>query len=372
MDRSKTGETDLGGAGKQGATIWCLTVVMFLFMAVVSPVRAETFTLRIGAGHPSAPIAYVNQMEHFFVPEVIRRVAKTTGHTVRFIQAYAGTAAKINETLEAVEKGLLDIGGWCPCFDPSKALPLNISYFLPFTTPDVRVQVRVMRQLIDEFPELHDYLEIKYNQKLLAVSGLDNYGLCTTFPWDKTSDLDGRKLLGAGPNLPWISGVGAIPMSSSLVTAYNQLATGAAEGFLSLPGSYYGYRLYEQAPHYKVTNFGAMAQVILTMNVDTRAKLPPEVVAIIDQVAREWETVATRVSYEKERSSLEKLQAAGAIITEISPEAQADWARAMINWPNARTQAINDFGIDGTTIMRRYVELLEQAGHRFPVQYPID
>ena len=328
--------------------------------------------MRIGAGHPSAPIVYVDRMEHFFVPEVIRRVAHQTEHEISFIQAYAGTAAKINEVLEAVEKGLLDIGGWCPCFDPAKALPLNISYFLPFTTPDVRVQVRVMRQLLDQFPETHSYLETSYNQRLMAISGLDNYGLCTTFAWDGTADLSGHKLLGAGPNLPWISGVGAIPMSSSLVTAYNQLATGAAEGFLSLPGSYHGFRLYEQAPHYKVTNFGAMAQVVLTMNLDSRAALPPDVVEIIDQVARELETVATQASYEKERSSLEDLRAAGAIITEISPKAQADWARAMINWPNERTQAINEFGIDGTQIMRRYIELLNEAGHKFPVDYPID
>ena len=121
-----------------------------------------------------------------------------------------------------------------------------------------------------------------------------------------------------------------------------------------------------------VTNFGAMAQVVLTMNLDSRAALPPDVVEIIDQVARELETVATQASYEKERSSLEDLRAAGAIITEISPKAQADWARAMINWPNERTQAINEFGIDGTQIMRRYIELLNEAGHKFPVDYPID
>jgi C4-dicarboxylate-binding protein DctP len=348
--------------------VGCLSMLVVLNV----PARAETFTLRIGAGHPSAPIAYVNRMEHFFVPEVVRRVTESTEHEVKFIQAYAGTAAKIDEILEAVQIGLLDIGGWCPCFEPAKAFPLNIVYFLPFTTPDVRVQVRVMRQLLDEFPALHNYLDAKYDQKLLAISGLDNYGLGTTFAWETTDDLSGRKLLGAGPNLPWIAGIGAIPMSSSLVTAYNQMATGAADGFLSLPGSFYGFRLYEQAPHYKITNFGAMAQIVLTMNLGTRASLPTEVVTIIDQVARELEIVATQMSFEKEVSGLKNLRAAGAVVTEISPEAQVDWARAMIDWPNERTQAINALGIDGTTIMRRYIALLEEAGHKFPVSYPID
>ena len=50
------------------------------------PAVAETFTLRIGAGHPSGPSAYVTDTERFFVPEVTRRVAAETEHEVVFIE----------------------------------------------------------------------------------------------------------------------------------------------------------------------------------------------------------------------------------------------------------------------------------------------
>ena len=70
---------------------------------------ADNIILRIGSGHPSKPVPYVRKMEHYFVPAVTKRVKAETKHTVKFIQAYAGTVAKVHETLEAVEKGLLDI-----------------------------------------------------------------------------------------------------------------------------------------------------------------------------------------------------------------------------------------------------------------------
>ena len=41
-----------------------------------TPANAESFTLRIGSGHPSKPVAYVRKMEHYFVPEVVSRVAE--------------------------------------------------------------------------------------------------------------------------------------------------------------------------------------------------------------------------------------------------------------------------------------------------------
>ncbi len=340
----------------------------------VTPVAmADTFTLRIGSGHPSAPVAYVDSMEHFFVPEVVKRVRERTAHEVRFIEAYAGTVAKVKETLEAVEKGILDIGGWCNCFEPTKALGMNLPYFLPFTTPDAVLGVKVFRQLLTEFPELYQNYSAGYNQTLLGISAFENYGLGTNFQWERTSELEGHKILGAGPNLPWISGAGAVPVTTTLPTAYNQLDTGVGEGLLMFPSSYNGFKFHEPAPYFKITNFGAMPVVSLTMNNDTRARLPKEVVDIIDEVGREYDIQSAQNSMNRERAGLENMRKTGGIITELSRQAQIDWAQSMIDWPAERAQAIVDAeSIDAKKIMRRYVEILKEAGHKFPVNYPLD
>ena len=49
---------------------------------------SKTYTLRIGAGHPSGPAVYTTQLQKFFVPEVERRVAEETAYKVQFIEGY--------------------------------------------------------------------------------------------------------------------------------------------------------------------------------------------------------------------------------------------------------------------------------------------
>ena len=50
--------------------------VLSLGMALAwTQVQAETFTLRIGAGHPATSIGYVVAANKFFVPETAKRVA---------------------------------------------------------------------------------------------------------------------------------------------------------------------------------------------------------------------------------------------------------------------------------------------------------
>jgi C4-dicarboxylate-binding protein DctP len=67
----------------------------------VSTAQADSFTFRIAAGHPAAPLASVNQLNKTFVPNVTKRVAAETKHKVRFIEGYGGTIANLFEVLES-------------------------------------------------------------------------------------------------------------------------------------------------------------------------------------------------------------------------------------------------------------------------------
>ncbi len=331
---------------------------------------AKTFVLRMGSGHPSKPTPYVRNMEHYLADEITKRVEAETDHKVRIIHAYAGKIAKVHETLEAVEKGLLDIGGWCVCFESAKMLPMNFDYFTPFTTGDIRKQLEVKLRVMAEHPELYDMLDKKYNQKLTAITGFDNYGLGTKFAWNDVNELKGKKIIAAGPNLPWVERFGAIPVTTTLPTAYNALATGVAQGFIMFPGVYFGFKFHEPAPHFKITNLGAMAQTILTMNHNTRKKLPADVLKIIDEASKGYETVATRDAYESEKIGLAKLKKAGAHISTLPVEQQAKWAEALKDWPNERAHDIaKGYQIDGPAIMEKYMKYMEEAGHKWPYRY---
>src|SRR5262245_23108348 len=72
---------------------------------------AEDIKLRIASGHPAVN-TYVNLMQNFFVPEVTKRVAARTKHKVEFIEGYGGAMVKVADTLEGVQSGIIDVGGY--------------------------------------------------------------------------------------------------------------------------------------------------------------------------------------------------------------------------------------------------------------------
>lgn len=333
---------------------------------------ADSFTLRIGTGHPLGPVTYVNTSKSFLVPEIERRVAERTQHKVRFIEAYGGTIAKLDETLEAVEKGILDMGHVCFCFEPSKAAAQNLNYFVPFSSPSAVQQLAITKEVYAAYPELADHFAKTYNQTLLALSGYDNYNVGTTFAWERFTDLAGHKLGGAGPNLVWLEGSDTTVVQTGIPDYYTSLQTGVIEGNMLFPSSYYGLKLYEVAPNYKIIDMGAMMVNGLLINNKTMAKLPPEVMEIIREVALEYEQVTAEALDHDQAEGIRKLEAAGATVTRLSPEERQAWAERLAGLPRTKAGEFTAMGYDGAGIFRTYLAAAKAAGHVFPVDYPND
>ena len=152
--------------------------------------QAEDIRLRIASGHPAAN-TYVNLMQTFFVPEVTKRVAARTQHKVEFVEAYGGAMVKVADTLEGVQSGIVDIGGFCFCFEPSN-LPLHaFQVMLPFGTMSPEKSVKMARAVYDKVPYMSKVFEDKYNQQLLALIADNGYNLGTTFEWNSVAELKG-------------------------------------------------------------------------------------------------------------------------------------------------------------------------------------
>ncbi len=345
-----------------------LTAILALTAASAS---ADTFNLRIGSGHPSAPTIYVNQIEKFFVPEVVKRVKERTSHTITFTEAYGGSVAKVAETLTAVESGLLDIGAYCVCFELSRLPVHNFPFWVPFGPSSAAAAQRATRKVYDEFPQLSEVLEKKHAQRLLGLGGVDNYHLGTTFAWDKLSDLKGRKVGAAGINLPWLQGSGAVGVSTTLPEVYNSLKSGVFDGIIMFPSSYLGFKLQEPAPHYKLAGFGAVMVYVMTINNRTFNRLPKEVQAILVEVGREYENRQGGLLDEGNKAGLEKLAASGAKITEISADARRAWAEGMKDWPNKMAKDADKTGGAGSSVLKAYLRHLNAEGWNGPVAYAV-
>jgi len=359
----------LGMVGASAAT-----VVMMSSAANAYSLKGNEITLRMGSGHPPF-INYVKFMDKFFGPKVKARVEKETKYKINFKGHYSGTIVKVFDTLEGVQDGRLDIGGWCVCFDDDKAMAMNITYFVPFGEPDGMKQVKTMARLLKEFPELYQDYEKRYKQKLLAQGGFGNYGLLTAFDWTKFEDLKGHKILAAGPNLPWVKG--GIPVRTTIPKAAQQLQTGVGEGIVLFPDTDYKLKLHEATKGgvYTVTDFGNIIQNSMTMNLKTRAKLDkldPKINKIIDEVAIEWAVAHTKAAVDDHQWGLDKLKEAGVKIKRIDKAAQKAWAMELKDWPNERAQAVKaKKGIDMPKIMRAYIKYMKEGGHTLPVDYVI-
>ncbi|MBL4599321.1 MAG: C4-dicarboxylate TRAP transporter substrate-binding protein [Rhizobiaceae bacterium] len=332
---------------------------------------ADDITLRIGAGHPVGPTVYVNVVDEFFVPEVKRRVEAETDHTITFVEAYGGAIAGVSETLEAVQTGLLDIGAYCFCFEPAKLFLHNFPYYAPFGPQDSEQSMEITRRVYDRVPALTEIFEKSYGQMLLGLSGWDNYHLGTVKPWKTIADLKDVKIGGAGPNLPWLKYVGAVPVQSTLPEGYLALSTGVYDGWLMFPSAYYGFKFYEPAPVYTMIGFGPMAVIGLTMGTKSFNRLPKDVQKIIVEVGREYEVQSGISNNKKQKIGLAKLKEAGATLQSISEETRTAWATSLAGFPMEQAKEAESRGLPGMEVMKAYLDEVNKAGVKWSYKYSI-
>ena len=171
-----------------------LRVIAFVALAAASTtaIAQDVIRLRIASGHPPAN-TYVNLMQNFFVPEVTKRVADKTKYKVEFVEGYGGAMVKVADTLEGVQSGIIDIGGYNFGFEPSN-LPLHaFQVMLPFGTMDPEVSLKVARAVYDKVPYMTKVLEDKFKQKLLALIADNGYNLGTNFEWNSVATSRARR-----------------------------------------------------------------------------------------------------------------------------------------------------------------------------------
>ena len=347
-----------------------LAVGAALVCAGASASAQETIRLRIASGHPPAN-TYVNLMQNFFVPEVTKRVAEKTKHKVEFVEGYGGAMVKVADTLEGVQSGIIDIGGFCFCFEPSN-LPLHaFQIMLPFGTMSPVKSLQVARAVYDKVPYMSKVFEDKYRQKLIALIADNGYNLGTNFAWNSVADLKSQKIAGAGLNLKWLEFAGATPVQSSLVDAYTSMQTGVYNGWIMFPSGWVNFKLYEVGKFYTEIGFGAITWHGLTINSARWAKLPKEVQDIILEVAKEYEVRTGTVNEENYPKQLEELKKFNVNVRKLPDSVTEDWAKSLQNWPKEKAKELDGQGLPGTEVLQIALEAAEKAGHKWPVRYGV-
>jgi TRAP-type C4-dicarboxylate transport system substrate-binding protein len=349
-----------------------LRVVAFAGLAAVTTAASaqEVIKLRIASGHPTAN-TYVNLMQNFFVPEVTKRVAAKGKYKVEFVEGYGGAMVKVADTLEGVQSGIIDIGGYCFCFEPSN-LPLHaFQVMLPFGTMDPTTSLKVARAVYDKVPYMSKVFEDKFKQKLIALIADNGYNLGTNFDWNSVADLKGQKIAGAGLNLKWLEFAGATPVQSSLPDAYTSMQTGVYNGWIMFPSAWVNFKLYEVGKFYTEVGFGAITWHGLTVNSARWAKLPKDVQDVILEVAKEFEAKTGTVNKDNYPKQIADLKTHGVNVKAVSDKVKQDWANSLAAWPAQKAKELDTAGLPGTQVLEIALKAATDNGHKWPVVYKV-
>ena len=332
--------------------------------------QAETFRLTIGSGHPADGAIWVGAVRDFFAPEVKKRVESRTPHKIEWVAAYGGSVAKLGEVMDAVQNGLLDVGLIVIPFKP-KLFIHNFSYFSPFGSPDIFQVAKVGGIVFDRVPFLKEVFEKQFNQKFLSYGTSSSYHVASNFPIKKVDDLKGKKIVGAGPNLPWIRSAGATPVQMGLGELYTGIQTGVTQGALITVDMNSGFKIYEVAKHFTLVDFGAVVGNTTTVNLDRWKKFPKEIQEIMVEVGKQHTMVETRMTKEKEAAGIEILKKAGVNMPVLSFEGKKQWANLMPEIPDQMAKDADKRGLPGSLVMKTYLDELEKDGFKFPRRWVI-
>ncbi len=341
-------------------------VAMVAHLGQAGAVYAGDFTLRIGAGHPRS-LTYVGVADDYFVPEVIRR-AKDAGHNVRFVKAYAGTVAKLDGIVEAVQKGTLDIGLAAVSFDTERAALFNFSYNVPFTSPDQMLQQRVANRMLKEVPALRASVE-KYNIHVLNLSAYEDYGIITKVEVKNLKELKGKKLGVSTSNATWIAAAAAAPITIPVGEFYTSIQNGLVDGGVFFASGLDSFKLSEVGKYFLKTGRGAIIGTATYMNLTTRDKLPTELVKIIDEVAEEAGNKTSQTAKEREQLAEGLAKSNGVLISVLDERDQKKWAEALKFAPAEEAKRLDQKGLPGTEVFKSYIRILKEEGFEIPIQY---
>ena len=338
---------------------------------ILNITSAKTITIRIASGHPPT-VVYAGLMKNFFQPELKKAIESKTKHKIKFIEGYSGSIVKVFDTFEGVQNGVVDIGGFCFCFEASK-LPMHaFQIMLPFGTMDPVQSVAIATEVYKKFPSLAKRFQ-KYNQTLLGIIGDGGYNLGTNFPWEKTSDLKGHKILGAGLNLNWMkqAGIGIIPVTDGLPGWYQKIKTGVAEGGIMFPSAWGPvFKLHEVGKYYTTIGFGSITWHALTVNNRFWAKLPQEVKKIVKEVSGRYSLqtgVFNKIGYKKDMDWLRK----NITVNDLPASVRLDWAKRLAHWPQKHADELEKKGFPAKAILNATLDAAEKVGYKWPVRYVI-
>lgn len=328
-------------------------------MAAAAPnaQAAEVINLTAVDGYPPKTL-WVKEFINFFIPEIDQRLAKTGNYEIKWNQAWSGQITKKKKVLQGLQSGLGDIGVVTTVFHADKVPLQMVAYATPFVTSDPGLVARTVDKLADTVPAFKETWA-KYNQVYLTnLAVFDNYQIFSKEPITSFADFNGKKINGAGLNLRYLQGLGAVGVGGSSVKYYNNLKTGVVDGAMLWAEGAVTFKLPEVAPYMLRADIGAANSKAITMNADRWNSLPDEVKTAIQDAAIAYRDHVSKLAAEKSAKAYEDFVKMGGTINTMNADDREKWAKSMPNVAKDWAAELEKKGLPGKAILSSYMDTM--------------
>jgi TRAP-type C4-dicarboxylate transport system substrate-binding protein len=329
----------------------------------------ETLNLTVAAGHPEI-FLWVKHIKETFIPTVDAELAKTGKVKINWTQGYGGTIVKLGSEADAFKSGIMDVGQMSGVFNPATMGLLNMTYAMPFGPADARgVTLAVEKALRDTegaLAKLEEATGVVYIGGGIAI---DDYNIGSSKAFSKIADMNGVKLGGAGPNLAWLAGTGAVGVQGSFVSFYNDIKTGVYDGYIGWMTAGVPAKLYEVAPNWNQVHFGAMYIGGWGVRKEVWDTFSDETKAAFLKAGE----VYTKAYFDEQEARYESAKKTmldnGGKIVEFDPAERSAWIKQLPNPSAAWMKAAEARGEPARKVLEAYRDNLKAAGFTFERDY---
>ena len=349
--------------------LMCAAATAALLAASPAAFGQETLNLTVATGHPEV-FLWVKHLKETFIPTVDAELAKTGKTKVNWTQGYGGTIVKLGSETEAFQQGIIDVGQMSGVFNPATMGLLNLTYAMPFGPADPRAVTEAVEDALNKtegaLAALEEATGVVYIGGGIAI---DDYNIGSTKAFTKVADMNGVKLGGAGPNLAWLAGTGAVGVQGSFVTFYNDIKTGVYDGYIGWMTAGVPAKLYEVAPNWNQVHFGAMYIGGLGVSKQQWDTFSDEVKAAFATAAAAYTKAYFDEQDARYESSKKAMLENGGKIVELDPAEHSAWIKALPNPTKAWAAAAEARGEPGKKVLEAYRDDLKAKGFTFERDY---
>jgi TRAP-type C4-dicarboxylate transport system substrate-binding protein len=294
--------------------------IIFAFTCITPMAEAKTFTVTFSTWRaPNDPTSVG------WIEPIGKEFEKRSNGRIKFKAYYAGALGKPRDHFTIIKDGVADMADFAGSWMPGK---FNLSEVanLPMTAEQAQNVIKAMNIVRKKGLFDKEWGEVE----LLAFTGINPYDL--TFR--KVQPMSMAELKGLKARTPggfisdYLKSLGMIPVKILPSDAYMSWQTGVVDAWVHPPGVLLRYKLFE-LPTKSILdcNLQVFGNAGVIMNKKKFNSLPPDLQKMVREVANEYATVMTDISYKESEDALVAAKKAGVAVYRM-PEAEMNKIKA--------------------------------------------